>query len=81
MLLRHEDGHRDSAIAESNRAKVGFWFNLPSCGDVESEASVGTGMESLRGGGDRHEERCDREVATTEIEHGRFSAGNGRVTL
>jgi hypothetical protein len=80
MLLRHEDGHRDSAIAESNRAKVGFWFNLPTCGDVEGEASVGTGIESLRGGGDRHEERCDREVAK-DIEYVRFSAGNGRVTL
>lgn len=73
MLLRDEDGHRDGAVAEGDQAEVGFWFNLPTCRNPKGEAAVGTGVESLRGGGERQEESCNREVAQELGGHGRFS--------
>ena len=71
VLLRDEDRHRDGAVAKRDQVKAGFRLNLPTCGNLEGEAAVGTGVESLRGGGEGQEERCNRKVAKEVGWHGR----------
>jgi hypothetical protein len=60
-------------LRKVTRLRSGSDLICQSAGNLEREAAVGTGVESLRGGGERQEERCNREMAKELGGHGQFS--------